>query len=166
MSSGTAGTLDPQPRKSLEEVIVEELKEASNNSLESSNSDASDALKKDQFKFRRPLLGANHKAAQDSGTGEDSNEGPLGPQPRRRRWFALPQKHTQGSSDDDALSRISEGTAASTHGRQTVTGSEGPTPRAHASQPPSPGDLTPGNYEIGLFPTFLIPSVLYGMKFQ
>ena len=144
MSNGTAGNLLTQPRKSLEEVIIEQVKEASSNSLESSNSDASDALKRDQFKFRRPLLGANHKAAQDSNASEGIEEEPEGPQPRKRRWFALPHKSTQGNTDDDALSRISEGTAASTHGRQTITGSEGPTPRAHASQPPSPGRPSPG----------------------
>ena len=141
MTTSIGGKLGLE-RKSLEEVIVEEAKEASHTSLESSASDASDALQRDQLKFRRPLLGSNHKAAEGSETPEDSSEGPLGPQPRRRRWFNLPRR-SHPSGEDDALSRISEGTAASTH-RHTNTGSEGPTPRTNMGQPSSPTSHSPG----------------------
>ncbi len=143
MSSSTG--LGAEPRKSLEEVIVENTKEASNTSLESSASDASDALKRDQFKFRRPLLGLNHKAAEGSEAPEGSAEEPSGPQPRKRRWFGLSQRPSaRPDADDDVLSRISEGTAASTHGRRTTVGSEGLTPKTDASQPPSPAVPTSG----------------------
>ena len=145
MATRPEGGIGAEPRKSLEEVIVEETKEASSNSLESSTSDASDALKRDQSKFRRPLLGLNHKAAEGSEAPEGTPEGAGGQQPRRRRWFGLPHRQSaRHEADEDALSRISEGTAASTHGRRTTAGGESGTPKTNASHPGTPGRQTPG----------------------